>query len=1131
LRQAITNANGDATATALAPHTITFNGAYTITLSSALPSLNNHVVVNATGNNVITINAFSGSSVLVVSSGRTVVLNYLTLQGATGVTNGGGITNNGTTTLNNCIIQNNAATNGGGIRTFGNLTCNNCSFSNNTGFGSAIYSASLGTITLEKCILQNNSGTGAALHVVLSGTATTIAGMATLNINNSIIKNNTNSSSSNTGGGVFAAATTSISNSEISGNSACRGGGITLGLGLTNTSTSTTYKTQLTIDKSTISGNSTNGLNLSALGGGIYIQGGSADLTANSSITNSTISGNSTSAIGGVVTTTAGGGINIGGGGTSAWVTTVTISNCTLTGNTVDGNSSASRGGALERVQGSVILNYSIAAGNNSNSSANNKDIHTNTTTIFGSTTGRNLLGAVGNGTTATGNSLFALSGSTVTTGNVLLTNAISTVLNTSLADNGGTTALPDGSYIKTHALVSGGSQTAINPTAAASGLQTVDQRGATRDATPDIGAFEYFAPTTWSGATDNTWATSTNWSNGVPTAFIDAIVNTGTPSITDSRTVANLTLGNAATITNTGTLNITNNLTNNGSILGGGTTILNGTIAQSISGTGTISNLTINNTYGVTIASGSNLLNITGVLTPTAGTLTTNGNLTLKSDATGTASIGNSAGTISGNVTVERYIPSSARRRYVLVGSPVAGASIYNAWQEGGVANAGYGTLITGGASGGSNGFDLPTTSAKSIFTYNDNNATGSKWVGLANTDATNLSAGAGYLLFVRGDRTLNITSTPSASGNTTLRATGTIGQGDISPTLSVTGAGKYNLIANPYPCAIDWNSGSITKTNLTGNFTVYDPNNNVFVSSNGSVKTPNIGNQQAGFIQSGQAFFVQNDAANGAITFTEAAKTTSATTTSSTTVFGEDANKAQLNINVYRTADNSFADGVVALFGNNYKTAVDANEDIYKFTNLNETFGLRRNNAVLGLEARPRVQSTDTMYFSLSNFAKKAYSLVIDGSNLSATTAKLEDKFTGTSTVIDVAGTTTYNFDVTDEAASSSNDRFLITFGSTAASTVVTDGTAASSLYVRMSPNPVRHQLQVSFKTATAEATNINVVNSLGQVIKTVNAGKVVVGNVSVPVSELASGVYTVQLVSGGKVVSTQQVVKAEN
>jgi hypothetical protein len=169
--------------------------------------------------------------------------------------------------------------------------------------------------------------------------------------------------------------------------------------------------------------------------------------------------------------------------------------------------------------------------------------------------------------------------------------------------------------------------------------------------------------------------------------------------------------------------------------------------------------------------------------------------------------------------------------------------------------------------------------------------------------------------------------------------------------------------------------------------------------------------------------------------------------------------------------------------------------------------------------------------MYFSLRNFAKKSYSLVIDGSNLTATTAKLEDKFTGTSTAIDVAGTTTYNFNVTDDAATSSNDRFIITFGSTAASTVITDGTAASSLYVKMSPNPVRNQLQVSFKTATAEATSINVVNSLGQVIKTVNAGKVATGIVSVPVAELTTGMYTVQLISGGKVVSTQQVVKAEN
>lgn len=634
------------------------------------------------------------------------------------------------------------------------------------------------------------------------------------------------------------------------------------------------------------------------------------------------------------------------------------------------------------------------------------------------------------------------------------------------------------------------------------------------------------------------------------------------TYTLSSSVNVASLSIAGSSTLTDGGfNVTVAGNVSGTGTYTGTGKIIMTGS-GKTINGL-RISNIDLTGS-GITTLAGSPT--ITGQLNVTNGTLATSTNtitldastgsaifsptsilsiasggavefnsrpVILQSSSAGTASISTIAGTLSNasNVTVERYIPSNTRRRYVLVGSPAAGASIYNAWQEGGAVNAGYGTLITGGAAGGTNGFDLPTSSAKSIFTYNDDNATGSKWVGLANTNATNLSSGAGYLLFVRGDRTLNLATTPTASGNTTLRATGTIGQGDISPAL-LSGANKYTLIANPYPCAIDWNSGSITKTNLTGNFTVYDANNNVFVSSNGTVKTPNVGNQQVGYIQSGQAFFVQNDGTgNGAVTFTEAAKTTSATTTSSTTVFGEAASKAQLNINVYRTADKSFADGVVALFGNNYKTSVDTKEDIYKFTNLNETFGLRRNNIVLGLEARPLVQSTDTMYFSLSNFAKKAYSLVIDGSNFNATTAKLEDKFTGTSTVIDVSGTTIYNFNVTDDAATSSNDRFSITFGSTVASTVVTDGAAASSLYVKMSPNPVLNQLQVSFKTATAEATIINVVNSLGQVVKTVNAGNVANGNVSVPVAELANGVYSVQLLSGNKVIHTQRIVKSVN
>lgn len=496
---------------------------------------------------------------------------------------------------------------------------------------------------------------------------------------------------------------------------------------------------------------------------------------------------------------------------------------------------------------------------------------------------------------------------------------------------------------------------------------------------------------------------------------------------------------------------------------------------------------------------------------------------VTLQSSADGTASIGNIIGGLinATNVTVECFIPSNNRKQYTLIGSPVT-STINAGWQETNATVANYGTHITGGVTQGINGFDGPSTSRASIFYYDDTKLAGTKWTALTSTlTAASIAPTKGYLVFVRGDRSENRPATANSS-NTTLRATGILGQGAISPTLLAT-AYKYTLIANPYPCAIDWNSAGITKTNLTGNFTVYDANNGVFVSSNGTNKSPNIGNQQASYIQSGQAFFVQAaSTATTAITFTEAAKTTLATTTS--TVFGNH-EQAQLNINAYHTADNSFADGVVAIFDAKYKAAVDA-QDITKFTNLNETLGLLRDGTDLGLEARPIPTTGDYLSITLSNFSKKNYRFVIDGTNFNNATATLEDQYTDTKTRLDLNGSTTCNFTVNNDVESSSNKRFKIVFGSTPASTIVADN-LVGSLYVKMSPNPAVNQLLVSFKTATAETTIINVINSLGELVKTVNVGTVNTGNISVPVSTLASGLYSVQLISGGKVISTQQVI----
>jgi len=463
LRWAITQANG------ADGNTISFSGTPTdiTVVATALPAINKNMTIN-TGSTMITIAALAATNIITVNAGKTVTLNYLTLKNATAAA----LNTSGTTTVNNCVFTGNNSTNGGGTRVYGgSLSCNYCTFSGNTGATAAgIYTNAAVTISLDHCIVKNNTGPG--ISVAKDGTAT-------LNISNSVISGNT---SSGYGGGIASNAVTTITNTEFSGNTAARGGAVSLGGG------TLAALSKLTMTGCTVSGNTAN----ATFGGGVYIQGAATNITDNTTITNCTFSGNTS--------TTTGGGLQIGGGAGGSWTNIATISNSTFTLNNSGGNVVGSTGGGIERGTGFVILNYCIVAGNNSNSTAAAKDI-AGAGANLGSTTGRNLYGS--NSTLA-----FSYTGNTVTTGNVPLPYAtnINTILNTSLADNGGTTLTGDGTYgyVKTHALVSP-NVGIINPTAAGSGLQTTDQRGITRTL-PDMGAYEYV--TYRSKASDN-WAST----------------------------------------------------------------------------------------------------------------------------------------------------------------------------------------------------------------------------------------------------------------------------------------------------------------------------------------------------------------------------------------------------------------------------------------------------------------------------------------------------------------------------------------------------------------------------------------------------------------------------------------------
>ncbi len=566
----------------------------------------------------------------------------------------------------------------------------------------------------------------------------------------------------------------------------------------------------------------------------------------------------------------------------------------------------------------------------------------------------------------------------------------------------------------------------------------------------PATGSYVY-------GAANNTsYTTAANWYvyNGtgyeVATTAPGASANIVVPA-TSTCVLANPVLQAATTVNNMelqagATLGLNgNDLSINGSVSGTGT--ITGSALSSLniggtagtlyfgSGANTIKNIALSNGASATLG---NALNIVGGATPgavtvgTGATLTTGGFLTLQSDASGTAAIAQSGGTVSGDVTVERYIPASGNRAWRLLSAPLQDATaptINAAWQEAGASTANYGTQIPKAGSATSiNGFDAGNTNAASLQYWN-----GSAWAEPANTDINKITAhNSAWFLFVRGDRTV---TTSTGSSNTTLRMKGAVNQGNVS-SVGSAGAG-FSLIPNPYPSTVDFEAIRSGNGNSVNTYYTWDATLGT-VGAYRTVdrvdddptyeQTPSVSfnaDNSARYIQSGQAFFIGT---NGTLNFTESMKTASSPDFSvmRTTTPGE-----QVMINLYVKNNGNFilADGVREKYDDSYSANVTS-EDVPKLNNLSDNLGIRRNTSNLVIEKRPFITSNDTIFLNLANVGIKQYRFDIDPVNLgtSGLEAYLHDAFLGTVTPLSLSAQTQVEFEVTATAGSYAANRFMI-------------------------------------------------------------------------------------------------------
>ncbi|MGA3288104.1 MAG: autotransporter-associated beta strand repeat-containing protein, partial [Bacteroidota bacterium] len=192
------------------------------------------------------------------------------------------------------------------------------------------------------------------------------------------------------------------------------------------------------------------------------------------------------------------------------------------------------------------------------------------------------------------------------------------------------------------------------------------------------------------------------------------------------------------------------------------------------------INNLSVNRTNSLTL--NNQMMSLNGVLLCN-GPLTTNGNLTLLSTAAQTALIdGNSSGQVSGNVTMQRYLPSGFGYKYI--SSPFQSLTV----------------------NGFSSYVDL-TATFPTFYEYDESKAS-SGWVSYVTT--TNpLNPMQGYAA-----------NFGASSNAVTVNITGVVSNGTMSTTLynhNQPYTLGFNLVGNPYPSAIDWNAASgWTKTNI---------------------------------------------------------------------------------------------------------------------------------------------------------------------------------------------------------------------------------------------------------------------------------------------------------------------------
>lgn len=589
-------------------------------------------------------------------------------------------------------------------------------------------------------------------------------------------------------------------------------------------------------------------------------------------------------------------------------------------------------------------------------------------------------------------------------------------------------------------------------------------------------------ATSVWTGQSDGNFNNGNNWTAGVAPSGcnINVRIKSGVPQPTLNGTASarSLSFENGASLNiSSGQLNVCENIVGGGfnsvQIGGAGKLVLNGTVNQTISGLLTVPNLEVNNSAGVALNSGSTL-RISNSMKLFSGTFNAAlGNLKFVSTPTSEARLlkTEAGASLVGPISFQKYLPGIApgKGAWFFLGSPVIGTQLDE--------------FAQGGNTFAPATYESGNPNPASLYVYSQTASAYDNTYGWAKASSGSdlLGAGRGVRIWAK-ETFLNQRGYLNFQGN--------VSSGSVNFPISYCAAGcsypdggatnGWNLLANPYPCPIDWNVVTgWTKTGIAGNaIYVWNADQEKYSTFDGSVGT--FGGTKN--IATGQSFFVQ--ALNGG----------------SSLQVNEDA-KIDTYYSGMRTAVSEIAGIRIELASNNQTDDVwlDLGADrlnvaVSKFTNPGLNLSLIGGQKSFAIAGKNTVENGNIIPLGVKGTLATGSLRFVKSGGLADYQVYLKDDFNGTLT--ELTGIETV---VPFSASTIDNNRFSLVVNPVVLSSGVKIGKPALKTW----PNPVKEQL---FVEKSNQVQKYTILDMTGRIIAggIIEEGQQVISTIELPMGQ---------------------------